>query len=166
MNAPMSNSIRVADEVWLVVASLHQKYAEREDFTMNEIMMQAESRNFCNAKRLRPSVKVHAYLHCVANKPPNPGRYRMLFETKRGYRRLFRSSDLYHPARKGGKDRPVRLELPNSLHSYLDWYETEYLSMDPYSHEDPLMSLRGFGKEIWVSEGADEYVSKLRSSWK
>ncbi|MCY3858989.1 MAG: hypothetical protein OXG25_08775 [Gammaproteobacteria bacterium] len=42
----MSVDIRVADEVWLVVASLHRQHAEREDFTMREILMRAEMCNF------------------------------------------------------------------------------------------------------------------------
>lgn len=162
----MSNQIKVADEVWLVVASLHQQYAEREDFPISEIMEHAELRNFCDKKPLRSSLKVHAYLHCVANKPPNPGRYRMLYETKRGFRRLFRHSDLSHPARKGGKDRPARRELPHELHPHLDWYEKEFLATERKSNQDPLMSLRGFGKEIWLSEDADEYVSSLRAGWR
>ena len=162
----MPNRIRVADEVWLVVASLHQQFAEREDFTVSEIMEHAELSNFCEGNSLRSSVKVHVYLHCVANKPPNPGRYRMLFETKQGFRRLFRQSDLYHPARKGGKDRPGRLELPEALHSYLDWYEKEFLTKEQNSNRNSLMSLRGFGKEIWLSKDADDYVSSLRAGWR
>ncbi|MCY4096408.1 MAG: hypothetical protein OXG05_14960 [Gammaproteobacteria bacterium] len=133
---------------------------------MSEIMEQAECCNFSDEKPLRSSVKVHAYLNCVANRPPSPGRYRMLFETKRGYRRLFRPSDIYHPDRKGAKDRPTRMELPETLHSYLDWYETEFLAMHGESNQDPLMSLRGFGKEAWAGEDADEYVSSLRGGWR
>ena len=159
----MSVDIRVADEVWLVVASLHRQHAEREDFTMREILMRAEMCNFSNEKPIRSSVKVHVDLHCVANRPPSPARYRMLFETKRGYRRLFRPSDSYHLGRGGGKDRPTRLGLPKALHPYLDWYETEFLALDPKSNRDSLMSLRGFGKEIWRTVDAEEYVSNLRA---
>ncbi len=162
----MSARIRVADEVWLVVASLHQNYVEREDFSISEVMRQAELSNFCNARPLRSSLKTHVYLHCVANKPPNPGRYRMLFESKPGYRRLFRPTDIYHPDRKGGKDIPDRLELPAHLHSFLDWYKEDFLPKSPGPAWHPLMSLRGLGKEIWSDVDADEYVASLRTGWK
>ena len=162
----MSASIRVADEVWLVVASLHQKHLNRDDFSINEIMTQAELCNFSDAKRLRSSLKTHLYLHCVANRPPNPGRYRMLFETKPGYRRLYRPSDIFHPDRKGGKERPDRVELPVELRSYLDWYEEDFLPQIPYHTQHPLMSLRGLGKQIWSDVDADEYVASLRAGWK
>jgi hypothetical protein len=46
---------------------------------------------------LRPNVQVHAALHCVANKRPNPANYCMLYETGRGRRRLFRRGDVAHP---------------------------------------------------------------------
>lgn len=162
----MSSNIRVADEVWLVVASLHQKYVDREDFSIGEIITEAELSEFSGGKPLRSSLKTHVYLHCVANKPPNPGRYRMLIETKPGYRRLFRPSDVYHPDRKGGKEQPDRLELPEELHSFLDWYKEGFLTKNPYPSQHPLMSLRGRGKDIWSGVDADGYVSSLRSGWK
>lgn len=159
-------NVRVADEVWLVVASLHRQYHDRKDFTISEILTQAESLNFCEVKPLRSSVKVHVHLHCVANKPPNPVRYRMLFETKPGYRRLFRPKDIYHPDRKGGKDKPRRHELPQVLHPLIDWYERDFIAAESNSYQDSLMALRGLGKEIWLDEDADEYVSSLRAGWK
>lgn len=162
----MPNKMRVADEVWLVVASLHQQHADREDFSIGEIMKQAELRNFSEVLPLRSSLKMHAYLHCVANKAPNPGRYRMLFETKPGYRRLFRPRDVYHPDRKGGKVEPRRQEIPQAFHGLLEWYEKEFAHAEADSSQDPLTSLRGLGREIWASEDADEYVSTLRAGWK
>lgn len=30
---------------------------------------------------------------------------------------------------------------------------------------DPILQLRGLGKEIWGNEHPDEYVSRLRLSW-
>ena len=55
---------------------------------------------------LRPGVYVHVVQHCVANRPPNPGRYRMLFETAPGRRRLFRNGDVYQTARARCQDHP------------------------------------------------------------
>lgn len=88
----MVNQVRVADEVWLAAATLHRMQPDRTDFSIKEIMAQAESADV-TGKSLRPGVKVHVYQHCVANKAPNSGRYRMLYETAPGRRRLFR--DLY-----------------------------------------------------------------------
>ena len=77
-------TIRVADEVWIATALLHRQHPERDDFTVGEIIRRAEAEKVTGAGRLRPGVQVHAYLHCVANKAPNPGRYRMLVETAKG----------------------------------------------------------------------------------
>jgi hypothetical protein len=30
---------------------------------------------------------------------------------------------------------------------------------------DPLLALRGSGKDVWSDEHADEYVRRLRGSW-
>ena len=30
---------------------------------------------------------------------------------------------------------------------------------------DPILALRGMGREIWVNEDADAYVDRLRSGW-
>ena len=158
-------TLRVADEVWIAVASLHRRHPEREDFSIGEIMEQAESASLTGADRLRPGVKVHAYQHCVANRPPNPGRYRMLFETATGRRRLCRPSDPCHPKRSGGKDLPKRNELPNSEHELLDWYFAEYAPAGAQSGEDPILSLRGLGKALWADEDADAYVHRLREGW-
>ena len=31
--------------------------------------------------------------------------------------------------------------------------------------EDPLLALRGSGKDLWVDEHADAYVRRLREDW-
>ena len=88
----MPNQVKVADEVWLAAAILHRRYPSRTDFAIDEIMAAAESADVTGMP-LRPSIKVHVYQHCVANKAPNPARYRMLYETSSGRRRLFRPDD-------------------------------------------------------------------------
>ncbi len=161
----MEKKIRVADEVWIVAASLHRDHPNRADFTIGEIMARAESENVTGAKPLRPGVKVHAYLHCVANRPPNPGRYRMLVETEDGRRRLFRPGDPCHPLRTAGKDMPRRHEIPIRFHGLIDWYVAEYAGGASDDPEDPVLLLRGLGAEIWADEDADAYVRRQRSSW-
>src|SRR5271154_5343599 len=93
--------IKVADEVWIATALLHREYPDKADFTIEEIMLRATEES--GAVPLRPGVYVHIVQHCVANRPPNPGRYRVLFETAPRRRRLFRSGDSYDAAREGAK---------------------------------------------------------------
>ncbi len=138
--------------------------SERADFTIGEIMAQAEAENATGSAPIRPGVKVHAYLHCVANKPPNPGRYRMLFETAGGRRRLFRRGDPCHPLRTA-KDAPRRHEIPARYRHLIDWYVGEYRSGTPDDAEDPVLALRGLGREIWADEDADAYVRRQRADW-
>ena len=85
-------ALKVADEAWLATALLHRENRERSDFTINEIVERAAKESVYG--ELRPGVRVHATLHCVANLRPNPGRYRMLFATGKSTRRLFRAGDL------------------------------------------------------------------------
>ena len=162
----MENRTRVADEIWIAVATLHRSHPDRADFTIREIMEQAESTNVTGVKPLRPGVKVHAYLHCVANRPPNPGRYRMLFETTGGRRRLFRPGDPCHPLRAAGKDTPRRHEIPIGYRDLIDWYVGEYAGGASDDVEDPVLSMRGLGKEIWADEDADAYVHRQRAGWR
>jgi hypothetical protein len=68
---------------------------------------------------VRPCVYVHAVEHCVANRPPNPGHYRMLFEAAPGPRRLFHKGDAYPPAREGAKTTPNAEDMPSSDTSVL-----------------------------------------------
>src|SRR5579871_3879695 len=94
-----SLNLKVADEVWLIVALLHRESPLQLDFSVDAVANRAHSENF--AGRFRPSVYVHVIQHCVANRPPDPGRYRMLFETSPGRRRLFRPGDPYNLSREG-----------------------------------------------------------------
>ena len=161
----MEERTRVADEVWIAAASLHRDHPNRADFTISEIMARAESANVTGVTPLRPGVKVHAYLHCVANRPPNPGRYRMLVETEDGRRRLFRPGDPCPPLRTAGKDMPKRHEIPIGFRDLIDWYVGEYSGGASDDPEDPVLSLRGLGAEIWADEDADVYVRRQRSGW-
>ena len=155
----MPENIRVADEVWIAVASLQRNHPGRADFTVDEIMEQAEA---AGVTPLRPSVRDHVRLHCVANKPPGPCRHRMLLETQAGRRRLFRPGDPCHPRRTAGKHMPKRHEIPARHGELLDWYVAEYV---PRTSQDPILALRGLGKGLWADETADDYVRRLRSAW-
>ena len=139
--------IRVAAEVWIATALLHRRHPDRDDFTVGEIVRQAETEKVVDGP-LRPGVQVQTYLYCVANKAPNPGRHRMLFETSTGRRRLFRPGDPYHPRRGSGKDVPRDDEIPPAYRELVDWYRNEYAGGGGGREADPILSLRGLGKAI------------------
>lgn len=157
-------SLKVADEVWIATALLHRENPKREDFSVSEIVERARSENISG--ELRPGVQVHAYLHCVANLAPNPGRYRMLYATGKNVRRLFREGDDFHPDRHSGKIKPSKENIPSAYHLLLDWYQDKFVGKRKSGGtKDPILDLRGLGKEIWVGEEADDYVNRLRGGW-
>jgi hypothetical protein len=100
------HALKVADEVWLATALLHREHPDRADFTVAEIVERARQEGL--TPELRPGVYLHANLHCVANRPPNPGRYLMLVETGPNRRRLYRPGDLFIT----NDDRLSRLTIP------------------------------------------------------
>lgn len=161
----MPKVIRVADEVWIATASLHRRHPERADFTVDEIMEQAETAGVTGMTPLRPACRAHVEFHCVANKAPGRGRYRMLLETPAGRRRLFRPGDPCHPRRTAGRHVPKRGEIPAAYRELIDWYGTEYAAPAGGTVRDPVLALRGMGKAVWADETADAYVRRQRSGW-
>src|ERR1039457_620498 len=78
-------TMKLADEVWVATLMLHQRHPERPDFLIEEIVELAGSaKELRFTGPLRPGFYVHVVQHCVAIRPPNPGRYSMLFETSPG----------------------------------------------------------------------------------
>lgn len=156
--------LKVADEVWVVTALLHKENPSQADFSVEEIIDRA--RTEAGLDPLRPGVYIHTQMHCVANRPPNPGRYRMLLETARGRRRLFRPGDSYDPKREGSKTVPRADELPEKYRPLLAWYEQWSRSQArARSRFDGLLRLRGSGRDLWAREHADDYVRRLREGW-
>jgi hypothetical protein len=162
--APPKPTVKVADEVWIATALLHQEFATAPDFPIEAIVKRAEREAIAGA--LRPGVYVHVLQHCVANRPPDPGRYRMLFETAPGRRRLFRPGDPYNLKREGSKTIPAAEDLPKGYESLRDWYAS--WASNPGASiqtEDPLMRMARIGKHIWQDEDPDEYIKQLREGW-
>lgn len=164
----MNRKLRVADEVWIATALLHREHPERQDFSISEIVDRAEREML--AKPLRPGVRIHVTVHCVAGLAPNPGRYCMLHATVSGRRRLWRVGDPVHPARVGAKTTPAADETPEAYRHLLDWYRRDYVpthaaGRDSVPAIDPLLELRGSGSEVWAEETPDAYVERLRSDW-
>jgi hypothetical protein len=158
------HEIKVADEVWIATALLHRENPDRSDFTVQEIVVRVRQEGL--TPEVRPGVQVHANQHCVANRPPNPGRYRMLVETAPNRRRLYRPGDPSHPDRRRAKSVPSRDEIPAEYHELIDWYEAKYSPRrSSTAKQDPLLALAGSGKEVWAGEGADKYVRRLREGW-
>ena len=164
MNSLTASEIKVADEVFLATALLHREYPERQDFTISEIVERAEKENLYG--ELRPGVRVHATLHCVGNRPPNPGRYRMLYATDDRARRLILASDEFHPDRKG-KIFPDPEDVPSKYHELIEWARQRYAKGTPNQTRwlDGVFQMFGLGKELWKGEDPDEYVRKLREGW-
>jgi hypothetical protein len=160
--------LKVADEVWVAAVKLHQRHPKRADFSIEEIVEYAGSaKELRFMGEMRAGFYVHVVQHCVANRPPNPARYRMLFETTSGRRRLFRPGDPYHPSREGGKISPKAEDLPeNRFKALLAWYADWCAEAAQHAvQDDPLLALYGSGKDLWANEHADEYVKRLREGW-
>ncbi len=158
------SQLKVADEVWIATALLHREHPEQPDFTVAEIVERV--RREALHSPVRPGVYVHVVQHCVANRPPNPGPYRILYETSAGRRRLFRKGDAYHPEREGAKITPEALDLPHGYLGLLNWYQDWCeASTRQSSMEDRLLGLVGSGKQLWEHEHADKYVRRLREGW-
>lgn len=162
--ARTTSSVKVADQVWVVTALLHREHPERADFAVDEILERARREPV--SQPFRPSFHVHVIQHCVANRVPNPGRWRMLVETGPGRRRLFRPEDAYDPARTGARSIPEAGGLPEEYQDLLPWYRQEYARRAMSDREvDPLLALRGSGRALWADESADAYVQRLREGW-
>jgi len=136
----------LADSVWLATALLHRENSKALDFSGREIIEKATGEKLVEG--FRPGLQVFVSKHCVANKSPNPLRHRILLETTRGRRRLFKQGDPFHPDREGGKIRPDRTELPAEYQPLVDWYDEIYSKASPHrafapqpDGMDPLLQL-------------------------
>ncbi len=156
-------SLKLADEVFLVVATLHQENLEKDDFTVQEIMDKA------NELRLNGTIRAgfvtHVRMHCVANMAPNPGDYRMLFASGKSRRRLLMKPDQTNRQRNG-KIFPDLRELDPKYFALVTWARERYEASGENENKfAELLALAGSGKEIWADEHADEYIDRLRSDW-
>ena len=159
-------TVRVADEVWIATALLQREHPGRADFAVAEIVERAQGENLTGAPSLRPGVHAHVVQHCVAANPPSPNRCRMLVATGRGRRRLYLPTDPCHSERLAGKSVPRRQQIPEAYHPLLDWYDDLCAGAEPARAEDPILALRGLGKELWRDEDANSYVQRLREGWR
>jgi hypothetical protein len=156
-------NISVADEVWIAVATLHNEHPQRRSFSEREIKEQVHALAVHPA--FRAGVQWHISLHCVANLPPNPARLRMLYKLPDGTYRLFRPGDDYDP-RRTGRSCPERQKIPAKYAGLLDWYQSTYSKAgagESAAEPDPVLAMRGVGKEVWANIDADAFIRELRS---
>jgi hypothetical protein len=164
METLIGRELKVADEVWIATALLHKEHPGTADFAVDEIVERVRKEKLSDA--LRPGVYIHAQMHCVANRPPNPGRYRMLFQTQPGRRRLYCEGDPFDARRDGSKTLPEGVDIPERYRPLLQWYR-EWCKERPRtsSRFSALLELEGSGKDLWGNENADEYINRLREEW-
>ena len=157
--------LKVADEMWVAAVLLQRERGAAGDFTPKEVVERARKEALGEAER--PGVLLHAQYHAVASRPPNAGRYRMLTETSRGRRRLYRPGDPYHPARERGKTHPRAEDLPDAFIGLLDWYLKEYAGQTGGRGRSPIEELIEWGRRTRAFQGVDpdEYVRRLREGW-
>jgi hypothetical protein len=166
MNNPHLNPVDLsaADAVWVATAELQRDHPDQGEFAVNEIVNKVQAERLTTRQPM--TIYLHVSQHCVANRPPNKVRLRMLIETPGGKRRLFHDGDSYHPLREKARVAPKPDVLPPEfrplLHWYDEWNRTHALPVD---EADPLLALVGTGKAIWADEHADEYVNRLREGW-
>ena len=166
VGTPAGAVVKVADAVWVAAALLHRERPKSSDFALQEIVDRVQDESRLGSFQ-RPTVYTHVTQHCVANVPPSSGKYRMLFETAKGRRRLFRAGDP-HDLSRAGKIVPDAHGLPPEFRGLLDWYRSDYASprsLKQRIKDDPILAMRGLGKEIWADVDADEYVRQLREDW-
>lgn len=89
----------------------------------------------------------------------------MLVQTGRGRRCLYLPTHRCHPGGRNGKSLLQRQQIPEAYRPLLDWYDELCDSAEPSRAQDPILDLRGLGKEFWRGEEADTYVRRLREGW-
>lgn len=159
--------MKVADELYLALALLHQEQPDMAAFTVDEVIRRAEQEGFGS----RPeSLRAHAHGHAAANLPPGKnGRYRLLFKQEDGRVRLLRASDYVHPDRHL-KLYPELQDIPEKYHQLVAWAKkvSEQGAYDANTRDGwlaGLRQLRGLGRDAWRGVNPDEYVRNLREGW-
>ena len=157
--------ISCADLIWVSTALLSREHSERTGFSHDEIRRKAyeiePGHGFTDS-----AIRTHISCHCVANAEPDPGKHRKLYRNDDGSYRLYRPGDHYKPARRDGKLLPKRDQLPAKYRDLLDWYESRLGSAQTKPDDDPILALRGLGKEVWKSLGGGEkFIRDLRENW-
>ena len=158
-------NVKVADELFIVLALLHRERPDKEAFEISEILDRAR-REGLGEDRDQRSLRLHAYEHAAANVPPRAvgGRYRMVFRQRDNRIRLLSPSDYVHPDRHQ-KFYPNHEEIPSKYHELLDWAKQRCEKGKDAGSSDwleGLHRLKGLGKDIWRGVDPDAFVRSLR----
>ena len=157
--------ISAADLVWLATAALTRAHPDRSGFSHDEILGRVEELEPDHGFKAA-TIPTHITSHCVANKKPDPGKHRKLFLNADGTYRLYRPRDPYHPGRKDGKLLPDANRIPPKYRELLDWYQMTYMHSRPAPDEDPILALRGLGKDyLRQLGGGEKFLRDLREGW-
>ena len=158
--------LKAADLVWLATARLHRDQKDRAGFSPDEILKTALSIE-PNLGFSVNTIRTHISRHCVANLPPAGAIHRMLTRNPNSTYRLYRHGDEYHPGRASGKTCPDANAISSKYKDLTEWFHREYDKRPETSaDEDPLLALRGLGKELWKELGGGEkFISELRANW-
>jgi hypothetical protein len=150
--------LSAADAVWIATALLHREHPERNGFTVKEITDRVAAEHLSSRNAM--TIYQHANQHCVANRPPNAAKLRMLIETPDGLRRLYHAGDPTDPRRTGSRSAPEHLPEPfTDLAAWYTRWSKQHQTED--IDQDPLIALTG----TWMYGEGDEYVNHLRSGW-
>jgi hypothetical protein len=162
--------VKVADELFLIVALLHRENPHASSFTISEVLGRAAKEGLGAFRADQRSLRQHAYEHAAANVAPGKqgGRYRMVFREEDNRIRLLRHSDYVHPERHQ-KLRPSLEEIPERYHELVHWAERWYKKAGEQKAAarwlGGLHELRGLGRELWQGVDADKYVRSMREGW-
>lgn len=162
--------IKVADELFLILALLHREHPDEEAFPMGQILERARQEGLGTSRSDQKSLRVHAYEHAAANMPPGRqgGRYRIAFRQEDGRIRLLQPTDYVHPGRHQ-KIYPDENEIPERYRELLEWAKRRWKSVNVPTKQSGwlkgLQGLRGLGKSAWAGIDPDKYVEELREDW-
>lgn len=159
--------LKVADELFLVLALLHRENPGDDAFEIGRILARATQEGLGAHRRDQRSLRLHAYEHAAANVPPGKGgKYRVAFRERDNRLRLLKATDYVHPDRHQ-KAFPAYEEIPEKYHELLDWAKRRFDEPEatPSQWLEGLKRLQGKGKEIWQGIDPDVYVRKLREGW-
>ena len=157
--------MNAADLIWLSAASLEREHPERKGFSHDEIRQRVYSlvpeHGFPDA-----TIRAHIATHCVANKKPDPSKHRKLYLNADGTYRLYRPGDSCDTGRKEGKTLPDPNRIPSRYRELLEWYQSRDAGRSATPDVDPILALRGIGKELWRELGGGEkFIRDLRANW-
>ena len=139
-------SLKVADEVWISTALLHRKLPDRRDFSVGEIVAQADAERATGAP-LRPGVQVSRLSALRGQQGSQSGALPHVGRDVEGAPAACSAPGT--PATRvvsGARRRRAEDELPPEYRELLSWYRRDYVGDDSRREVDPILALRGAGR--------------------